>query len=205
MRKAFVLLPLCLLLLAAGCAYFPISTQYRYSSTVDFSTLRAYDWLPVQSEALESKLNMKEVEETVRAELEKKGITRSPSSPDFLIALHGGIEEKVDYMDLGGSKPSGGVWDEYGNFSSVEYRTNIKRIVYVKGKLVIDFVDKETNELIWRGLVTATLNPKEPREEWTVRVQEAVVKVLYKFPPPQKRVREEEGESSPLPPGEKGS
>jgi len=195
MRKVIVLLPLCVLLLVAGCAYFPVSTQYRYNGTVDFSTLRAYDWLPAPSAGIEDKLNMDEVVETVRAEMEKKGISHSPSSPDFLIAVHGAVEEKVDYMKWGSSRRSGGVWDAYGNFSSVEYQPNIKRIVYVKGKLVIDFVDKETNELIWRGLVTATLNPKEASEERTVRVREAVVTVLGKFPPPQVRERDETVES----------
>ena len=197
MRKRFVLLALCLLLLTAGCAFHPISTKYRYDKRVDFATLRTFDWLPVPSEATEERLNMKEVEETVRAALEIKGIKLNPSSPDFLIALHGGIEERVDYKNWGYAPPSDGVWDSYGRFSSIRYQPTIKKIVYVKGKLMLDFVDSETKDLIWRGTLSATLDPKESRAERTGRMKEAVGKVLKNFPPPQKKERGETTEQPP--------
>ena len=49
--------------------------------------------------------------------------------------------------------------------------------------LQIDIVGRESNKLLWRGTAKAVLRSNQSPEESTSRINEAVAKVLGRFPP----------------------
>ena len=65
-------------------------------------------------------------------------------NPDFLIALHGGKQTKLDITDWGYS---------YGRHGRFRGGPIISGDVYEyeEGTLILDFVDAQSKELIWRG------------------------------------------------------
>ena len=54
---------------------------------------------------------------------------------------------------------------------------------YDQGTLVLDIVDGRSNELVWRGTAQARIDPSNSPEERQRRINEAVRKILDRFPP----------------------
>jgi hypothetical protein len=54
---------------------------------------------------------------------------------------------------------------------------------YEEGTLVLDFVDADTKGLVWRGVATDALDAHATPEDRGKQIQEAVTKILAKYPP----------------------
>jgi hypothetical protein len=54
---------------------------------------------------------------------------------------------------------------------------------YEQGTLILDVIDAGSNKLIWRGSAAARVVDDKTPEERTRRVNEAVEKILERFPP----------------------
>ena len=165
-KQAFLLL----VLFAAGCsAIYDVS--YDYDREVDLTRLRSYACLPMPKELATDELVVGRVKRAVDAEMEEKGIRTASDDPDFLIAMHVGSEEKVSYQDWGYSY--GGYWRRGGT----------SKFKYQEGNLVLDFVDAESKQLIWRGQAKGFVDRKSNPKKDEKLVNEAVRKILKNFPP----------------------
>ena len=162
-----------------GCATY--TTHYDYDPQVRFVELKNYDWLePVNKGQVLNELTVKRIITAVDNQLAGKGYSMDSGNPDFLVAIHGGTEKKVDVVDWGYS---------YRGFENYRYSTysrnrRIDVYEYEEGTLIIDFVDGDTRELIWRGSVTKVIDPKANPEKREKVINEAVAKALENFPPP---------------------
>ena len=105
--------------------------------------------------------------------LAAKGYSVSESNPDFLIAYHGNVQSKVDVTNWGYRYPG---W--YGGVEVYQYD---------EGTLIVDFVDSTSKDLIYRGTLTAEMDRRSTDfERRQKRINEAVDKILKRFPPPTK-------------------
>jgi hypothetical protein len=50
---------------------------------------------------------------------------------------------------------------------------------YNEGTIIVDVIDREKNQLVWRGVVTSTLSKKSSTEE---KIHDAMSRVLASFP-----------------------
>ncbi|USE34516.1 DUF4136 domain-containing protein [Endozoicomonas sp. SCSIO W0465] len=57
---------------------------------------------------------------------------------------------------------------------------------YEEGSLIIDIIDPETRQVIWRGRSRARIQENLSPEQRTVRINEAVASILEGFPRPEK-------------------
>ena len=163
---------LLLLLLAAGCsAIYDVS--HDYDREADLNQLRSYDWLPIPEGAEADDLVLGRVKRAVNAEMAEKGIRTATANPDFLIATHAGSEEKVTQRDWGYTYSS--YWHRGGGRS--------RAFRYQEGTLVLDFVDADTKQLIWRGQAKGFVDKNSNPEKDDKLVNEAVQKILKNFPP----------------------
>ena len=85
--------------------------------------------------------------------------------------MHVGSEEKVSYQDWGYSY--GGYWRRGGT----------SKFKYQEGNLILDFVDAESKQLIWRGQAKGFVDRKSNPKKDDKLVNEAVRKILKNFPP----------------------
>ena len=67
-------------------------------------------------------------------------------------------------------------------YESGSFEQDASRHQFATGALIIDFVDADTNRLVWRGWATATV-PKGREEPDPNRIRDAVRKILAEFPP----------------------
>jgi hypothetical protein len=172
---------LCILILivaATGCSTV-YDVQYDYDKKAVFTDLKTYDWMAAPQKTDIDSLTMSRIQKAVETELQAKGLSRSSSDPDFLIAEHIGREDKVSVRSWGYDYgPYGGYWGGYwgtGGVSTFEYE---------EGTLILDFVDPQTNKLIWRGSAKAEIDTVRTVEERETLINESVQKILKNFPPP---------------------
>jgi hypothetical protein len=172
MKSLRVFLVLCLILLCSSCS--PFHVTYDYDAEADFTPLKTFDWMAVPAQAQVNELVIKRVKSAVTRELESKGIKKVSENPDFLIALHGGKERKVEIQDWGYT---------YGHHRRYWDNRRIDIYEYEEGTLILDIVGAESRELIWRGSATGVIDPNPTPEQRGKRVDEVVAKILENFPP----------------------
>ena len=179
MRIDYLFIPLLTLTLLAGCA--TVTVQYDYDTTADFAALRTYDWMERPSgKGAISDLTAKRVISAVDGQLQARGYGLAAQDPDFLVAIHGSTRQKVDVVDYGYH------YGRYDRYRSGYYGSRrIDTVEYEEGTLIIDFIDADSRDLIWRGSGTGVTDPGASPEKREKRINEAVAKILQKFPPPQ--------------------
>lgn len=154
-----------------GCS--TISVNQDYDPGYDFSQLKTFGFLPVPSDAGIDQLSASRLGDAIKSELTAKGYTLSEEA-DFGVALHFGQQTKTNVQSYGYGY--GGWWGRPG-IGGVDVTQ------YDEGTLVIDFIDIEKNELIWRGTGTGVISDSPSVEEKTENVNNAVKQILAQFPP----------------------
>ncbi len=157
------------LLLVSACVSY--QATYDYDPEFSFAGLKTYDWIEDPAVSAQSELIEKHIRKAVDNKLTEMGYSRATESPDFKIAMHLGRENKTELTPLGYSY---GSW--YGAVNVYQYE---------EGTFVLDFVDTNTNSLVYRGVVRAELKHNVTPDERQQRIKKAVDKVLKYFPPDQ--------------------
>lgn len=172
----------------AGCASIDIQTDYNPQAVGDMAEYQTYAWLPHPSEGdprVHNPLVASRVEAAVDETLVAKGYTKTnAASADFMIGWHAALEGKVDVqtVDRYYGYGYGGWYGRYGRGGgAVVSNTHVRE--YDQGTLIIDIVDKSSNELVWRGAAQAEVIAQATPEERQERIAKAIRKVFEDFPP----------------------
>ena len=125
------------------------------------------------------------IEAAVDETLAAKGYTKaSAASADFMVGYHAALEGKVDVqtVDRYYGYGYGGWYGRYGRGGgAVVSNTHVRE--YNEGTLIIDVVDKSSNELVWRGAAQAEAHQDVSPQERQARVTDAIEAILEDFPP----------------------
>ena len=179
MGYAMVLPALLSFMVMASCATVSVSSDYDQSAR--FNNLKTYAWMtakekPKNTRATNS-LVMSRIHDAVDYQLDSKGYQKAPSNPDFFVAYHASVDEKTQIHSI---PYYGGGVGVYG-FGAVH--TNVYQTRYEEGTLIIDILNSEGKKLIWRGIAKGTVDRQDNPEKKTKRINEAVKKILDRFPP----------------------
>ncbi len=178
MKFATTFFALCLLALVMGCS--DITVKHDYDKDAPFAALKTFDWLPMPTMAAGSvkaamernSLLDNRIKTAVNNQLAAKGYTQSAGNPDFLLMYHTGAQDKVDVTNWG-----------YGYGRPYWGASHVDVYQYTQGTLILDIIDAKTKQLIWRGYAEGTIDPNASTEKREKRLNEAVTKILAKFPP----------------------
>lgn len=167
-----------LLLCVSGCATFRIQTDY--DPAVDFGRLRTYAWQPrtERSEA-DARINNDLLDARVRSAVDRVLQARgyqlvTDAAHDFNVAYIVTIDTRTDVHTI----PVTYGWGWWGVMGTETYVDQ-----YEQGTLLLDVIDAGSNKLVWRGSAAARVVDEETPERRTQRVNEAVEKILERFPP----------------------
>jgi hypothetical protein len=157
-------LVLCLLVLFAACARsveIPKTVNYDYNINFDFARLKTYDLSPTPTTVGIEHLMMERIKTAIDTQLQAKNVKKSASNPDFLVNIYG-VRSKV---------------------FTTAWRGPGSDLILEKGKLILKFVEPQTNRVIWWGEARTILDPhKNPADE-TKMVNDVVYRILKAFPP----------------------
>ncbi|MDH3196696.1 MAG: DUF4136 domain-containing protein [Candidatus Krumholzibacteria bacterium] len=179
-RFKFLLPALLFAVVAAGCSSMEFS--HDWDKDADFATYRTYAWVNVPTTAVgdaqaarrTNALLDKRIKSAVDAEMKTKGFSVDTASPDLLVVYHVGVQDKVNVTDWGYRYS----YDYYGWGGR-----NIDVYQYTEGTLILDLIDAQTKELVWRGSAMATLEDNPSPEKAEARLQQAVQGIMANYPP----------------------
>lgn len=152
--------------------------SYDYDRTKDFNSLKSYRWLPVPEKSNINSLDFIRIKFAVNTALRDKGLEEVLNNPDFLVACHWGTKDIVNARPWGyGYGPYGRYWGGYWGPAGVSVYQ------YEEGTLIIDFVESNSKNLLWRGAAKSAVDNVKTPEMRDELINEAVKKILMNFPP----------------------
>ena len=173
-----IFLPLLVLLLAASsCTSVRVVTDYDRNA--NFGTYQTFAFYkPGINKAKISDLDKKRILRAIDAELMAKGMQKN-EKPTILVSIFTKESERVDvyHNNFGWGWGWNPWW--YGGY----YGNSVSRTT--EGTLYIDFIDANTNELVWQGMGTSRLITSGDVEAKEERIKEIVHEILAKYPPNQ--------------------
>jgi len=191
LRKMHVLLGLCLMIGLMSCSRSLVKSDY--DREINFANYKTYDWMaepekPGNNGLVRNTLFEKRFKKAVDKELTANGFQKRTEKPDFLIAYYIRVKDKIDVTSTGFD-----YWPAYYGFGfrsrlyGFGYRSrffgasSLDVRQYKEGTLILDFVDPETKELIWRGWYSGMIDDASSIK--VKKLNNAVEHILEQFPP----------------------
>src|SRR5258706_9228003 len=187
------------LLLILGTAAFAMSVKSDYEKSFDFTQLHTFAFKtdrasndPLNTNTLEAG----RIQNALTAQLEANGFTQATGNPDFIVAFYSHTKEKTQVQSTGGFGPGLGPgfgprfgfgrgfgWG-YGIPGRGRWRygygPDIWTTNYTQGCVMADIINARTNDLVWRGRVTDTVNGIGQSEKQSEQAAKDLVKQFLK-------------------------
>ena len=171
-------------LLASGCSTTP-SVQTDYNSAYDFS--RARSCAIVEPATVSNSLSRasndilhNRISSAIRAALAARGFqVVEPAQADMLVSFLVTTENKTQIHEYN----TGFAYQRCWRCGPYLGATTIDVDQYTEGTLFVDFIDPQSKQLQWRGMVSKRLSKSRTMEERKQMVDEIVTNVIAKFPP----------------------
>lgn len=173
-------------LIVAGFATWGLAQKVKvgYDKSADCTKYKTYTWAKPQMPPTRPML-YETVVATIDDQLKAKGFKRTEKDGDLTLIAAGGIEYGSNLAAgtpilpiYGGPPPSmnATMW------TGAEGPAAAAGAVVAQGTLVLEFVDRVENKVIWSGSVAQKLDPNRRKKSLDL-VDKAIVKLLKGFPP----------------------
>lgn len=179
MKATLTSLLLISLALLSGCVS-PVRVDYDHEAARKFSS---YNCFEVDTRELRAKymdivlspIVDRRIERELNAVLKMRGYSNNCPTPDFRVTFDTKKKTVTEFNDLGiGPTPYRRYPYSFGGYS------NIQIDQYEEGTLIIDIIDVQSQELVWRGAYVKRLGWNAPTD---AEIREIVIETLAQFPP----------------------
>ena len=167
-----------------GCS--SVSVKRDFDKDMDFTSLKTFAWQHAEqpqtgNPQIDNDLNDERIRNAINATLSSKGfeITKSAEA-DFLVAYFVDHQRKLSSSSVSMGMGRGSA----GRYGGVGYHTGVSE--YEQANLTIDMIDQKTEKMIWRGVGARSVYEGSNPQKSTKIINEAVAKILKKFPPKKK-------------------
>jgi hypothetical protein len=187
--KTLFALPLTLVLTVTGSA-FAQDVRYNFDGQADFATFKTYRWVAIKGAAQLNELTDRQIKAALDAELAKKGLTWTDGqTADLYIGYQAAVDTEKEFtsFDSGwGYGPGwyGGPYGWYGGGGGIT--TGQTSTIYI-GQLGLDIYAASPQTLVWRGVVSKTLDPEAKPDKQQKNLEKSVARLLKNYPPPVKK------------------
>ena len=154
-------------LMTAACSS-SLKVVSDYNPEANFSNLHTFSWFPLPPKRTgdpraDSGILAGRVRRAVVANLTSKGFREVPpnAKPDFYVAYQAAVDEKISVRSTPTYAGYGGWWGPGYYPMAMGTTTSVSQ--YDLGTLIIDIVDRERDDLIWRGSGQARLRKNDTR------------------------------------------
>ena len=143
--------------------------HYNYDRDANFVAYKTYQWSDSSGKTTDPLLDQ-DIRRAIDDQLAQKGLRRVETGGDLQISYRTAIDRERQ-LDAWGTGPR---WSAmaHANTSTVEV-----------GTLVVSLYVPATKQLVWRGRVTKTLNPKQDPDKNYKNLEKAMAKLLKDYPP----------------------
>ncbi len=110
---------------------------------------------------------------TVEGQLRRFGFSQCQEAPDLILHYHIVIKNEILYTIN---------WScDEETLRRQGHCNRIKPVNYIEGTLILDFIDAQTGNQVWRGAVSGAVENLPP-DQLDARIQAAVLEMFKKFP-----------------------
>jgi hypothetical protein len=152
------------------------------SPKTDFSSYRTYSWVPHSATA--HPILALDIVDAIDRQLQAKGLQKRESGGDLLVNGYGSLSEGMNVSYDVDVYAAPGL-DGPINWANGSPRPGNSTSVYVdKGTLVVDIADRQTKQLLWRGIAKAKVDPEQVDKAFEI-AEKAVIKMFKSYPQPK--------------------
>ncbi|HEV2117067.1 MAG TPA: DUF4136 domain-containing protein [Terriglobales bacterium] len=199
--KRFFVLAIIMFLLTAGISLAQ-DVRYNFDKGTDFSKFKTYKWAPIQGTSTVSDMVDKQIKGAIDAELATKGLIKVDGDDANLdISYESAINTEQQFTSFSTDSGFGSGWGygpgwgyrygwgygpAYYGWMGSSTTTGWTSTIYT-GQLTLNMYDSAGQDLVWRGVVSKTLDLKAKPEKQQKNLAKAVRKLLKHYPPSVKR------------------
>jgi Domain of unknown function (DUF4136) len=148
---------------------------YNFMPGTDFTKYHTYKWVQIPSNIHPNQIVDQEIKQAINNQLQAKGYTLATGDKaDLYVGYQCSVDQERQWNAWGTGRGFGG-----GMGSATSSTIS-------NGTLAVDFYDPTSQDLVWRGQATKTLNPSGNQEKDMQRLNKSMQKLLKNFPPKQK-------------------
>jgi hypothetical protein len=167
-----------------------------YDPTADVTKYKTFKWVDKPGTSLQyhDQLLHSRVKHRIESELTERGYVLDEADPDLLITYHASSKEEfsVNIASFGYAYGPSWAWDPYWHgawgYGAGMSTTAASVRSYGVGTLLIDIVDAEKNQLIWRGSATGIVVPENPHKLGK-KVLNSIEKIIAKWEKMKKKAQ----------------
>lgn len=160
-RKTLMVVAFAFGLAAPTIAFAGPSISTQAAPGVNFSSYKTYTWVQAKVPAGGNPITYQQIMADIDSGLAQKGYAKAASDGDLSLILTLGAQDKTDVE----------TWGRFGLQTSV-YQ-------YTQGQLSLDAFDTKTNQAVWHGQASETINPEKPNQS---KIDSAIAKLMVQFP-----------------------
>jgi Domain of unknown function (DUF4136) len=175
------------LLLTVASTAFAQDVRYNFDKDTDFSKFKTYKWVILKGAAPVDDLTDKQIKEAIDAQLAAKGLSKGDSDDANLYVGYQtvvGTEKQFTSYDSGWGYGPG--WYGRGWYGGGGGMTTGQTSTIYNGQLALDMYNSAGHTLVWRGVVSKTLDPKAKPEKRQKNLTKALTKLFKNYPPKAK-------------------
>ena len=148
------------------------TVRVKWERATDFSQYKTYAWMEGTAPDVPDATD-RIIVDYINSQLGINEIFQDDFEPDLYVTYHGAREENFEVVE--------GYRTDWTDSGAITVDT------HVAGTLVVDLVDADDNQLVWRATATATINNDSKKNRRIV--EEALRKMFASFPPAPRRNR----------------
>jgi hypothetical protein len=185
------------LALGGGLSACTSAVNVEQQANVNFANYRTFDFADTevktdgdQNPLLRSPIAQDRIKQAIAGEMAKRGLREVENNPDLLITTHTYVEraERTVYNTYPGPNYAypyavgyrGAFLPiNYGYWYTPAYYSQPRTEQYREGTLIIDFIDRHTNNLVWRGSMA---DPVDDPARLGSEFSKSAKDILEKFP-----------------------
>lgn len=177
-----------LLALTIATAALAQDVRYNFDKNTDFSQLRTYKWVDIKGAQQVNSLTDKEIKTAVDSELAQKGLTKvEDGNADILVGYQAAVDQNKQFTSYSSGWGYGPGWYGGGWYGPAGGMTTGTTSTIYTGQLALDMYSPQGHDLIWRGIVSKSIDPKAKPEKQEKNLNKAVAKLLKNYPPEEKK------------------
>ena len=193
-KLSFISLALSLMIATSALCQ---DVRYNYDKGTDFSKFKTYKWVLIKDAQMPNDIVDKQIKSTVDSQLLMKGLTAvDTDNADLFIAYQTAVGSEKQFTSFSsGMGPGwellraggwyGGGW--YGGELGMSTTTMVQpqpSTSEANSTSISVTPNPAGKDLIWRGTVSKTLDPKAKPDKQQKNLNKAVAKLLKNYPPP---------------------
>jgi Domain of unknown function (DUF4136) len=152
---------------------------YNFDQGTDFSKFKTYKWVSIKNAQQVDDITARQLTAAIDAELAKKGLTKTDSdNADLYVGYQTAIGTQKQWNAYNTGWGFGPRWG--GGMATATSST-----IYV-GALDLDMYEPADKRLVWRGVVSKTIDPNAKPDKRQKNIQKAIEKLLKNYPPKKK-------------------